>query len=199
MSGSCYRILAFDPASTQMGVAVLDYDITTQTATVLHAETIKGPSLLKHYKELTPHFAKSFCIQTAYYHLVKEHYLKEWKPDYTVVEGAFYHKLAQTLISLTLVINSIRMAVRDAFNRDIQMVAPMETKKVIANNHIAKKDEIREGILNNPHIKWDPAVANYEFTTEHDYDAIGHGYTFCYLKLPAFLGLPIPDIKKKKK
>lgn len=173
------RVLAFDPAATEMGIAVIDHNCITGVSMVQWVETLKGPSLLKYFKHMRPHFSNSFCIQTAYYHYVLEDLLPSWKPDVVVSESAFVGRFPAAMISLAHVIGSIRRAVCAWCNRDIVLIAPTETKSVIANSGRAGKEDIASAIMRNSKIQFAPGVGNYEFLTEHEYDAIGHGHTFC--------------------
>ena len=189
--GSTYRILAFDPAITAMGIAVMDYDTRTKIATIIHTETIEGAKLLKDYKHFKPVYSRSFVIQTAIYDYAKNHLVPHWKPDYCATEGAFHYKFVTALVSITLVINALRSALRDTVVKELHSVAPMETKKEIASKARADKDEMKAAVLSSPHIFFPPDFKNPEFLTEHEYDAIGHGVTFCIRQLPNLLPIQL--------
>lgn len=177
----CIRVMAFDPAASEMGCCVLDYYPETDNTVVVATMTIHGRKLLKNYKNLRSEFSDAFCIQSAYYYLILETLLPEYTPTYIVSEGAFHHKFVATMVSLTLVINAIRQAARDWYGRDVNIVAPMETKKLIAKNHMAKKDEIKEAVLKTPNLIFDQTLDHVrEMLSEHEYDAIAHGYTFIH-------------------
>lgn len=177
--------MAFDPAASDMGWCMLEYYPQTDNIVVLASMVIHGRKLLKEHKDLRAEFSDAFCIQTVYYRLILGELLPKYKPDFIVSEGAFHHKFVATLVSLTLVINSIRQASRDWCGQDINIVAPMETKKLIAKNHMAKKEEIKTAVLSTGNIVFDPSIDHVrDMLSEHEYDAIAHGYTFIhkYLK-----------------
>lgn len=185
---SIIKVLAFDPAATLMGWALMEYNTQTHMVLVTAVGTIEGRKLLKHYRDMRKLFSDSFTIQTAYYHLLKEEIIPQASPDFIVSEGAFHHKFVATLVSLTLVINVIREVSRDLYQKDINIVAPMETKKILAKNHMAKKEQIRDAVITHKDIMFsDDLFPIHQMLTEHEYDAIGHGYAFIQKYLPEIL------------
>lgn len=171
------RCMSFDPGAGAMGVAVIDYDTDTGKFKVVDTMTVEGKKLLKQYKELRANFADSFCIQHAYYHLIVDDLYPKYKPDLFVSEGAFHHKFVATLISLTLIIGVIRRASQVCLGIDVGIVAPMETKKLIAQKSMANKDEIKAAILGNTNIIFEHILLPDELT-EHEFDAVGHGCAY---------------------
>lgn len=176
---SIIKVLAFDPAATLMGWALMEYNTQTHMVLVTAVGTIDGRKQLKFYRDMRKLFSDSFTIQTAYYHLLKDEIIPQASPDFIVSEGAFHHKFVATLVSLTLVINVIREVSRDLYQKDINIVAPMETKKILTKNHMAKKEEIRDAVITHKDIMFtDELYPTHQMLTEHEYDAIGHGYAF---------------------
>jgi len=162
------RVLAFDPGITSMGWSLLAYDLTTGKAAVLARGTLTGQHLLKERKDMQNKFSKAFIILEVYYEIFCR-MLRDYQPQHVVAEGAFHHKFAQTYASLKLVLHTLRRACWDVLGFDLYEIAPMETKKLIAGNHMADKTlifESDEQPLDN--------------MTEHEYDATGHGLTFIH-------------------
>lgn len=197
-SKTVFRIMSFDPAISDMGVCVAEFDIEKRTFTILFTKTVSGPKFLKYYKHLRKEFKDAFCVLTALKKYLTEELIPEWKPDYIVTEGAFYHKFVATLISLTLVNDAIRNAARDTIGRDIYVVAPMKTKKsVAARGDVKGKEIIKLAITSHPMILPDNrGIGLWDELSEHEYDAIGHGFSFCAMTWMPDL---YPDTKKKKK
>ena len=196
-SKTVFRVLAFDPAISAMGIIVGDYHVDSREFRIIYTETYYGPKQLKICKEMRKEFKDSFCILSVMKDYLTNTLIPQWHPDYIVTEGAFYHKFVATLISLTLVNNVIRTSARDTIGRDIYVVAPMKTKKSVASKGDAKKDAIKEAITHHPMIK-DCREGCEEFPwdglTEHEFDAVGHGFSFC-----AMTWMPDLYVTKKTK
>ena len=194
------RILAFDPAAGDMGWAVIDVDTDTMIKTVFRYGTLRGPQLIRDRKDKIQAFGKNYTILSVYRVVIAE-MIREHRPNYVVYESAFAHKFIQAYASLVLVIHSIRQACDDAFGRDAGAIAPMETKKAVAKNHMAGKSEMRAGVMSHPTIVIKPTKTN-DLTTanEHEIDAIAHGCAFVDLRLPTLLmSGPIPEPPEKIK
>ena len=172
--------MAIDPAAGDMGIVVLDTTLTT--CTVVHAETINGRKLMKD-KAMKKAFegCHGFVISQAY-----KTYLwwkaREWRPDRTVVERAFTHRFPAVLVSLTIVIHAVREAIWLALGYNVDLVSPMETKKMVAGKGNAKKPEIEAGVRSLPDLVYGEGIDPTSFS-EHVWDAIGHGYTLWKLSL----------------
>lgn len=173
------RICAYDPASGDMGMAVLDCQ--DGMCTIIHTEDINGGKLVKD-KNLKKTFKDipAFCVSMAYQGMAYLH-ARRWKPDAVVVERAFVFSFPQVLITLTLIIHGIRSGYWIATGKNINIVSPMETKKIIARKGNAKKPEIKAGVLSSTNLVFLPQI-DKEHLSEHVYDAIGHGYAWYTLQ-----------------
>lgn len=174
------RILAFDPGVGKMGWAILDYYPSSGTYQVVATGCWDGSKLIKTYKALAANFGKHYTTVMAIYDAAVN-LIAEWSPTVVASEGAFHHKFPQVHASLTLVIHSVRRAAHTALGHDVKIVAPMETKKAIAKNHMANKDQMKAAVTTKVDITFTPDIDSMNLT-EHEYDAIGHGYT-AYQKL----------------
>lgn len=172
------RVLAFDPGIGEMGWALLHYQTATGKVHVAKHGTLVGAKLIKDKKEQWAKFSKSFVTLDAYYCTAVE-MLREYEPDEVVVEGAFYHKFAQTFASLTLVIHTLRRACRDVLGKNLHEVAPQETKKTVSGYATADKAKMREAVLTHPDLVIkDSKQYPIAEASEHAIDAIAHGTTF---------------------
>lgn len=169
------RILGLDPGAGKMGWSILDYYPTLGHYVVVATGCWDGAKLIKHHKALVANFGKHYTILMAIYDSTCK-LIAEWSPTVIGSEGAFHHKFPQVHASLTLVIHSVRRAAHDILNQDVEIVAPMETKKMIAKNHMANKDQMKAAVLHKTDITFADGI-DYQNLTEHEYDAIGHGYT----------------------
>lgn len=168
-----------------MGWCVMDYDPAHQTYVVIKTGTLNGHKLIKFEKDIKDHFSKSFCILSAYLKSCRD-LITTYKPQYVVSEGAFHSKFPQTLIALTLIIHTIRTACRDVTGRDIFVVAPMETKKEVANHHMADKELIKKSVLKFPSLRFSSELVPDDMS-EHEFDAVAHGICFIRRCLPNVL------------
>lgn len=190
---SVVRVLAFDPAITDMGWAYILYDTEKKVYVVQETGIIQGSKLTSGMKLYEKRFQKAFMTAMKMYDVIVGLIFK-FRPHYIASEGAFYSKFPQAWASLSIVIHTLRRAwyytiesslteaVTTTMGDDVYLVAPMETKKIITGKGQADKDQIKAGILKfkNLFIK----SPNKTKLTEHEYDAIGHGVTFCVLRLP---------------
>lgn len=190
---SVLRILAFDPAITDMGWAYILFDTEKKIYVVQESGVIHGNKLTAGMQTYQKRFQKSFMTSMKMYDAVVDLIFK-FRPQYIASEGAFYSKYPQAWASLSIVIHTLRRAwyytieasLTEAVNKtmgdDVYLVAPMETKKIITGKGMADKDQMKAGVLayKNLYIK----SPNKKNLAEHEYDAIGHGVTFCLLRLP---------------
>lgn len=182
------RILAFDPGITEMGWSVVDFEPLTGKSHVVAAGTLHGQKLVKTDKELKAYFQKPFCVLMAYQKICMD-LIRKYKPAHVVSESAFNFRFPQVLVSLTLVIHTIRCAAKDIMMRDIHTVAPMETKKEVAGYHMADKEQIKSSIIAYEGLTFAEGIDKKEMT-EHEYDATGHAICFAKRYLPDILAVP---------
>lgn len=188
MSSKHIRILSFDPAITKMGWAVSDYSTETDIDHVVKYGLIKGDVVIKEIKKtMMPEFSKQYTILTAYRDLLCM-MIREFSPDYVVTEGAFAHRFPRAYASLTLVIDRIRQAAHETLHCDIYQIPPTEIKSIVTGSGIASKDDIRASILGNEKIVFKQSKQNpIAEASEHEFDAIGAGYSFAKHHLQSIL------------
>lgn len=176
-----FRILAFDPSSTQMGMCVGIYDIGKSNFVVIHTETIKGDTLIKGAHEILKEHKRTFCVQLFLKDFLTNEIFPEWIPDFIVSEGAFYcSRMPNSFEALVIIINAIQEAAFNWKKMKVSLIAPSIIKKEVSGKANASKEEIKNAVLNHPNI--DLKYLHTHQFTEHEYDAIAHAYTFTQLK-----------------
>lgn len=181
------RVLAFDPAISLAGFAIVDYDDDKNTFTVPYYGVINGDTFFSRKDPLTKEFSRSFCILEKYELHIKD-MVNLYKPDLIVCESAFAYKFVAALISLTLVIHTIRRASRYELGKDISTLAPQEVKRLLADYRIERtkikgiktKDLTASVVLTHPNIQ---IVENEQYPLNeeipsHITDAIGIGVSY---------------------
>ena len=165
------RVLAFDPGVDRMGIAVLDITYSPFHVTEVYRATTNGGKLERSRKHLRGIFSQSYCKMDAIFEVLDDLF-EEYKPDEVASEGAFGYTRPAILISLTLVIDRIRTRTHKYLNKDVHVVAPMQTKRAVTNIHDASKEQMRSWYETCPYITKLPEEA-----TEHEIDAVAHGVT----------------------
>jgi Holliday junction resolvasome RuvABC endonuclease subunit len=187
MANHTIRVFAIDPGLTNLGWSLLEYDLRTNTKTVLRYGTITGKSLLKTQKEAQAHFEKRHLIVWELEPLLIEMFL-DMAPEFIAVEEPFAHIYIQAYAALVIVVQAIRTASRKALGRDIYLIAPKEAKKAISNDGTANKDAVQDAINKNPSIIIKVCKQNTpEALTEHACDSIAVGVAFIQNQLLSIL------------
>lgn len=180
------RVFATDPGLTNFGYALIEYNLSNGHRTVIKYGTITGKSLLKSQKDMLNRFEKRYIIIWELEKVLQEMIL-EMSPDYVVVESAFYHTFPSSFAALTMVIQAVRTATKNAMGRDIYLVAPRESKKAASADGNSNKTLVQYAIFGNPDITVSNKLSNIDELTEHSYDAIAAGEAFIMNHLPSIL------------
>lgn len=191
-----YRILAIDPAAGTSGwclIEITGYDPIT--ATIVAHGTVSGDKLVREDKPLFKAFGRQFSIvdrlELAYASIIAEH-----QPDIVVSESAFGYTHMSALISLTLVIHSIRRASRALLGRDIVTVPPTISKKSATGSGGADKDAMRLAFDKADFVTRGPI----EDFSEHEIDAFWHGMAHVHRDIIGdIVQVSAKDKKKKNK
>ena len=187
LANKVFRILSIDPGLTNMGISLIEYDLLTNTKTILRYLTITGKSLLKNQKEMQQHFETRHIIVWELEPLIMQ-MVEDEKPDFVVVEEPFAHSFINAYAALVIVVQAIRTAVKKTLGRDIYLIAPKEAKKAISKDGTSNKDAVQEAILKNPSIVIKVSKQNsVEPLTEHAADSIAVGVAFIQNQLPTIL------------
>jgi Holliday junction resolvasome RuvABC endonuclease subunit len=183
---SSLRILCFDPALTLSGWAVLDLKQSTIPISVYRFGTISPSKLasVAALRDKVNEFSKRLISLALLREKVLE-LLDEFKPDYIVVEDAFYHpKRPNAYISLMQWINILEMTTYQHLNKPVYRIPTRAAKLCVAGSGDGDKLNIQTAILNRTDIVFKQKKL-IENLNEHVSDAIAVGYTFCVNYLPA--------------
>ena len=172
------RIMSVDPGLKNMGICIGDYTLSTNTFTVLSSETWVGDKYLSHDKEMKKKFIRSFCIIQGMKKELLNIFIPTWTPDYIVCEGAFYNaSFPSAHQALVLVINLLRECSYIYHQRDIVILPPSVVKGVVTGKGLSGKEAIQSKIKSHSNIQ----LLGKDTYTEHEFDAIAHGYAFTQL------------------
>lgn len=180
------RILAFDPANTDMGWAVLVCDLKTNSIHVEVSGVIKGKNMCSGFPRWARvRLSKPFLSSIRVYDLIKN-LIHTYKVHFTCSESAFFGRFPQVWASLSIVIYNIRRAAFEILHDDVHVVAPSETKRTVSGKGRSGKDAVKNGVLKYKNLTFSPPTDGRKITEleEHEYDAIGHGIAFFRLKYP---------------
>lgn len=187
------RVLSFDPGIDFMGWSVIDVSETDEVCRVVACGTLLGKDYYKeHPMPLRKKFKRPFIILQSYKKVFRD-LISEYKPDAVVSEGAFAHTFIAAAFSLITIIHVLRQACFDVTEKDIHIVAPMQTKVTLTGKSMADKDLIKASVHAHKDIILPKDTSGL---SEHSYDAIGHGY--CYIQM-VLHPEKFPAKKKKKR
>jgi Holliday junction resolvasome RuvABC endonuclease subunit len=171
-----YRILAIDPGTNALGVAVLDVDIDKAIVTVQHATTIDISKLSQNYPQLImihgERVSKLHAVEMALFKM-----FRAWKPDEIVSEAPYLGRFPQAFSALVECLSSIRRAVME-YNRALPLptIDPASVKKAVGvSGKSGDKDAITVAIQRQPDLLMNVNVNDLD---EHARDAIAVGYAF---------------------
>lgn len=186
------RIVAIDPATSAMGITVIDYDKKTTQSVLQKSITVYGNKLLKSPEilELSKIYDRQFSVLSAIHLYILNNIFKTYKPHYIVVESAFCNRAFVTAYAtLTLVIHEIRRAAYEYFKQDVFLIAPKSVKKEIAQFHEASKDDMKNAILNRKELNLsiNTKAIDVDKMTQHEFDSAAQGVCFVRTVLPGIL------------
>lgn len=173
---SVYRILAVDPGTNALGVAVLDVDIDKAIVTVQHATTIDISKLSQNYPQLImihgERVSKLHAVEVSLFRM-----FRAWKPDEIVSEAPYMGRFPQAYGALVECLASIRRAVME-YNRALPLptIDPASVKKSVGvSGKSGDKGAITTAIQRQSDLVLNIDVDKLD---EHARDAIAVGYAF---------------------
>lgn len=176
------RVVSFDPGISNMGICVGDFNRSNQEFTVLKTINFEGAKHRNKDKKMRRNCPHSFCVLSGIKEWVLTTLLPEWSPDYIACEGAFHNShFPGAHQALVLVIHVLRECAFEWYEDDITDMAPMTIKKIVTGKGNAPKEMIKTAISQNPSIH---LTVSLDALTEHEIDAIAHGYAFCIKYIP---------------
>lgn len=175
-------LLSVDPGVNNCGCVVIDPNNNFQ---------VKDCILIKNARAFTPeekvieakYGARTVKVQ-AIYRKVEELILK-WNIGIVVIEAPFYNSLTPNAFgSLIEVIMAIKHCVITRLNVDVHLVEPTLVKRMFTNKGNAKKEEMRQFLINKKEKGEISLPFDIEKMSEHEVDGVAIGYTY-YLKMKA--------------
>lgn len=176
LDDSLFRIVAIDPGTNALGLAVLDADIATGHLFVKDALTIDVARFINRYPQVaTVHgdrVAKLYGVERA---LMK--YFMAWQPARVVSEAPYMGRFPQAFGALVECVTAIRRALMN-YNRSLPLASldPATVKKSIG---VSGKSGDKEAIL--PALKKRTDITfliDVDALDEHARDAIAVGYAY---------------------
>ncbi len=176
-----YNLLAIDPGSNNIGIAIFNINPSTNTINSIYAFTLeieRMPETNNYDPDIYPERTmkllkiKEVISRLLYYYI----------PDVVVCEAPFYNRLRPTAYGpLVEVMTVIQQCVIEyGPHIPFHKLEPSIIKKTIGAGHIADKDTVRKTIQANTHLI---SRLTYDVNTldEHAIDAIAIGDTFLKL------------------
>ena len=169
-----FRILAIDPGTDTLGLAIIDIDVVHQTKTLLRAYTYQASKWIDDLQQHNQWEHQDDKYLRLYRHTENLYgILQYYQPHLVVHESAFMGKFPKAYQGLVECLYSIRQAVY-RYNPYIPLIGitPMEVKYQIGG---VKKDEVYQALtkitdLNNLNLIL-PTL------DEHAVDSVAIGYT----------------------
>lgn len=113
--------------------------------------------------------------------------IKEFKPNFMVIEDAFYNpKFPSAYASLLQCICTISVMCRDRYNLPVYRIPTRSAKQTIFGTGSANKKDIIEAVLSSPNIVFKQKKSS-SLIGEHEADSIAIGYHFMLNNLPGLL------------
>lgn len=182
---SKWRILGVDNGTSLLGLSILDYDFTSNVATLIDTHLLQ-PKLLAYraHVRLTARKGNS-AARREWMAEQFGHYLDQWLPDAVAIETPFIGRKAtrSSFEPLALSVDRLIDTILDHEDRldrwvDIEKVSPHEAKRAVTP-HLAVYDASKEMILYN--IERHKGISlngqRLEDLNEDQVDSIAIGYT----------------------
>jgi len=179
-------IISIDPGINNCGISVIDINNHFKVQqTVLVKNTRKFTDAEKEVEE--KYGNRTVKVQ-AIIDKLEELYstYKDQGISAVVIEAPFYNTLTPSAYgSLLEIIFAIKYSFVIKYDLNFKLIEPLLVKKFFANNHLAKKEVIKQFLLNkkaNGSILIDIDI---ETLSEHEIDSIAIGYIY-YMNLSKF-------------
>ncbi len=175
------RALCIDPALSKCGWSVLDLKQGKKTPSINVVRygniSASGEANKVAYRDHVTEFGKRTISLLVLRHGISE-LIKEFKPDYIVIEDAFFHKKFPTAYAaLEQCLCTITLLCKDEFDMPLFRIPTRSAKKSITNTGASKKEDVITAILSHPHIVFrQKKLAT--IIDHHSADSIAVGYHF---------------------
>lgn len=169
-----FRLLAIDPGTNTLGIAIIDIDLVAKTKCLVHAYTFEAGKHLDYYQD-HPQWQQ---MEEKYWRLHRHEenlygLIEHYQPHMVVHESAFMGKYPKAYQGLTECLCAIRQGVyRYSVNLPIVPITPMEVKYTIGG---VKKEEVLHAVQQLKDLQHLHDFLPY--LDEHAIDSIAIGYT----------------------
>jgi Holliday junction resolvasome RuvABC endonuclease subunit len=171
-----FRILAIDPGSSTMGVAILDISPSDFKPTVMHVTTVNVQALLTHYETTAlmhgERIARLIAVEKTMYKL-----LSVWEPELVVSESPYMGRFPQAYAVLVDCLSAIRRALNSYDpTQMLHTIDPASIKKAVGvSGKSGDKEAMKRAVCALSDLNVDPDV-DLTAIDEHSNDAIAAGY-----------------------
>lgn len=166
-----FRIIAIDPGSQTLGIAIFTIDAKDMKICDIRTSTLYLDKLPMH-NLFNNTFSRDDKLISLYNFMLN--LFKMEMPSAIILEAPFFNRFSPKAYGvLTEVVAYIKMA---SFNYstliDVITIEPLAVKKSIGTNYKGGKDGVSIAVQNNDFLK--PFLS--DSITEHEYDAIAVGW-----------------------
>ena len=144
---SSYRILAIDPSTTTMGVAIGSIDAGSEELTLHWNETVTGKSVIGNYEYLTDLYGSRFARLEGFKDYIIR-LLNDWQIHSVVCEGNYLKHHPTAFAALTECVYMIRTAVL-SYSTSIPVIIPDPSSVKVAvgvKGNVSGKEPIGEAL-----------------------------------------------------
>lgn len=181
------RILAIDPGSTNLGMAILEINHWTNTVKVVHVYTFHIDNVVRHaYSNYEFIYGTSAARLYAIGELVYS-MLCAWGIDDTVSEAPYMGRFPRAFEVLTYCMATIKQATNRYYgDKPLTIFDPATVKSAVGVRGNSKdKDAVAQALTRLPYL--DMNGFNIAFLDEHSTDSIAVGCTYAKKLLGAVI------------
>lgn len=174
-----YRIIAIDPSTSQIGIAVIEVDLSNGAINIPFSYTFRRRDLIRGHKWMADVYGEREAAVYCYGNVLRN-LLVVWEPSAVAIEAPYLDKFPQAFKALTEICTTFRNAVIDWDPTvPVEFTDPATVKKSIGVS--GKSDDkglMREGIIKSElpiHYSNNISISTM---TEHEVDAVAVGIHF---------------------
>lgn len=173
-------VIGIDPGSHTLGIAIVSFNLTDRSLSVVSAHTVDADKLLTFYPQdiVDIHGERRSRLIALQSYLLD--YFTSANPDIIVSESPFMGMRVSAFETLTECCAALREAVYQyKQNKPLVMVSPTEAKKAVGvKGKGTTKEDVRAGVLAIPNLRFLNGIT-INALDEHAVDAIAVAYSKC--------------------
>lgn len=177
-SKTIFRLVAIDPGTNALGVAVLDFEASTGIITVQHAATMRIDKFSQRFPEIMERYGERVAKLYAVRKALGKFYLA-WLPTAVVSEGPYMGQFAAAYAALVECISAIRTSVYE-YDKTMMFptIDPATVKKSVGvSGKSGDKAAVAIAIGKLTDLVFSPDV-DRSVLDEHSCDAVAVGYAY---------------------